>query len=156
LGVLGGDTCEVTYSLQPGVLGGDTCEGYIFIFSWVFLEGTPMMGTHGFHYCTSVLGGDTYDGNAPGQYFAATHNFRGVTLESRSDKESPEVEITADVQPVSINDAEEESAEDDYELRSREKGKHVEEIRNKTSPKKLDLLVFILISYPQIIRNSKN
>nr|GFA58369.1 hypothetical protein [Tanacetum cinerariifolium] len=62
-------------------------------------------------------------------------------------KESPEVEITADVQPVSINDAEEESAEDDYELRSREKGKHVEEIRNKTSPKKLDLLVFILISH---------
>ncbi|GJR17709.1 putative reverse transcriptase domain-containing protein [Tanacetum coccineum] len=41
---------------------GDTCEGYIFITARVFLEGTPVMGTYGFHYCPSVLGGDTSDG----------------------------------------------------------------------------------------------
>ncbi|GKA79099.1 hypothetical protein Tco_0785695 [Tanacetum coccineum] len=34
-----------------------------------------------------------------------------------SDKESLEVEITAEVQPVNINEEEEESAEDDYELK---------------------------------------
>ncbi|GJY86385.1 hypothetical protein Tco_0500411 [Tanacetum coccineum] len=46
----------------PGVLAGDTCEGYIFITARVFLEGTPAMGTYGFHYYPGVLGGDTYDG----------------------------------------------------------------------------------------------
>ncbi|GKE41969.1 hypothetical protein Tco_1469253 [Tanacetum coccineum] len=46
----------------PSVLGGDICEGYIFITARVFLEGTPAMGTYGFHYCPGVLGGDTYDG----------------------------------------------------------------------------------------------
>ncbi|GKE10169.1 hypothetical protein Tco_1413720, partial [Tanacetum coccineum] len=51
-------------------------------------------------------------------------------LEPRSDKETLEVEITAVVPPVNVNDEEEESAEDDYELRRREKGKYVEEIRN--------------------------
>nr|GEY46593.1 hypothetical protein [Tanacetum cinerariifolium] len=59
---LEGTPARGTYSLQLGVLGGDTCEGYIFISAWVFLEGTSMMGKHGFHYCPSVLGGDTYDG----------------------------------------------------------------------------------------------
>nr|GEV12899.1 hypothetical protein [Tanacetum cinerariifolium] len=59
---LEGTPVRGTYSLQPGVLGGDTCEGYIFISARVLLEETPMMGTHGFHYCPSVLGGDTYDG----------------------------------------------------------------------------------------------
>ncbi|GKD87835.1 hypothetical protein Tco_1358989 [Tanacetum coccineum] len=39
----------------------------------------------------------------------------GTRLETRSDKESPKVEITAKVQPVNINEEEEESAEDDYE-----------------------------------------
>ncbi|GJR14220.1 hypothetical protein Tco_0796872, partial [Tanacetum coccineum] len=42
----------------------DTYEGYIFITARVFLEGTPVMGTYGFHYCPGVLGGDTYDGAA--------------------------------------------------------------------------------------------
>ncbi|GKB56765.1 hypothetical protein Tco_0912951, partial [Tanacetum coccineum] len=56
-------------------------------------------------------------------------------LEPRSDKESPEVEKIADIsQPVNVNEEEEESAEDDYELRRREKGKHVKEIRNTPSP----------------------
>nr|GEZ93965.1 hypothetical protein [Tanacetum cinerariifolium] len=61
-GFLEGTPARGTDSLQPGVLGGDTNEGYIFISARVFLKGTPMMGTHGFHYCPSVLGGDTYDG----------------------------------------------------------------------------------------------
>ncbi|GJZ32709.1 hypothetical protein Tco_0578145 [Tanacetum coccineum] len=51
-------------------------------------------------------------------------------LEPRSDKETLEVEITVVVPPVNVNDEEEESAEDDYELRRREMGKYVEEIRN--------------------------
>ncbi|GJS80831.1 hypothetical protein Tco_0747372 [Tanacetum coccineum] len=49
-------------------------------------------------------------------------------------EESPEVEITAEVQPVNINKEEEESTEDDYELKRREKGKHVEESRSTPSP----------------------
>ncbi|GJR52796.1 retrovirus-related pol polyprotein from transposon TNT 1-94 [Tanacetum coccineum] len=34
----------------------------VFIIAPVFLEGTPTMGTYGFHYCPGVLGRDTYDG----------------------------------------------------------------------------------------------
>ncbi|GJT34080.1 hypothetical protein Tco_0924499 [Tanacetum coccineum] len=41
---------------------------------------------------------------------------------------------------------EKESAEDDYELRRREKGKHVEESRSTPSPTKLDPLGLILLS----------
>ncbi|GKA08066.1 hypothetical protein Tco_0687397 [Tanacetum coccineum] len=48
-------------------------------------------------------------------------------LKPMNNKESSEVKITADVQPVNVNEEEEESAEDDYELRRREKGKYVEE-----------------------------
>ncbi|GKA78791.1 hypothetical protein Tco_0785328, partial [Tanacetum coccineum] len=55
-------------------------------------------------------------------------------LESRSDKESPEVELTAAKQPVNVNKEEEESGEDDYELKRREKVKHVEESRSTPSP----------------------
>ncbi|GJZ39898.1 hypothetical protein Tco_0586461 [Tanacetum coccineum] len=58
----------------------------------------------------------------------------GTRLEPRSDKENPKVEITVVVPPVNVNDEKEESTEDDYELRRREKGKHVEEIRNTPSP----------------------
>nr|GFC08783.1 hypothetical protein [Tanacetum cinerariifolium] len=47
-------------------------------------------------------------------------NDLGTGLEPRSDKESPEVEITAIVQLVNVYDEEEESAEDDYELRRKE------------------------------------
>ncbi|GKC70881.1 hypothetical protein Tco_1116764, partial [Tanacetum coccineum] len=32
----------------------------VFITARVFLEGTPVMGTYGFHYCPGVLGGETY------------------------------------------------------------------------------------------------
>ncbi|GKB42225.1 hypothetical protein Tco_0887167 [Tanacetum coccineum] len=58
----------------------------------------------------------------------------GTRLEPRSDKESPEVEITIVEQPVNVIEEEEESVEDDYELRRREKGKHVEESRSTPSP----------------------
>nr|GEX34903.1 copia protein [Tanacetum cinerariifolium] len=43
-------------------------------------------------------------------------------LEPMSDKESPKVEISAEVQPVNINEEEEELAENDYELKRRENG----------------------------------
>ncbi|GJQ99734.1 hypothetical protein Tco_0522719 [Tanacetum coccineum] len=63
-----------------------------------------------------------------------TQTIPGTRLELWSDKESPEVEITAEVQPININKEEEESAEDDYKLKRREKGKHVEESRITPSP----------------------
>nr|GEW20574.1 hypothetical protein [Tanacetum cinerariifolium] len=57
----------------------------------------------------------------------------GTRLEPRSDMEIPKVEITAVILPVNVNDEEKESAEDDYELRRKEKEKHVEEIKNTPS-----------------------
>nr|GEX77743.1 hypothetical protein [Tanacetum cinerariifolium] len=45
-------------------------------------------------------------------------------LQLRSNKESLKVEITAIEQPINFIEEEEESAEDDYELRRREKEKH--------------------------------
>ncbi|GKC33020.1 hypothetical protein Tco_1040314 [Tanacetum coccineum] len=53
---------------------------------------------------------------------------------SREYKESSEVEITTVVQSVNVIEEEDESAEDDYELRRREKGKNEEEPRNTPSP----------------------
>ncbi|GJS12175.1 integrase, catalytic region, zinc finger, CCHC-type containing protein [Tanacetum coccineum] len=55
-------------------------------------------------------------------------------LEPRSHTESPEVEKTTKVQPVNTIEEEEESAEDDYELRRMEKGKNVEDSRHTPSP----------------------
>ncbi|GJX57311.1 hypothetical protein Tco_0287208 [Tanacetum coccineum] len=55
------------------------------------------------------------------------------TREPMSNKESSEVEINVVVQPVNVNEEEEESAEDDYELKRREKRKHVEESRSTPS-----------------------
>ncbi|GJX27935.1 hypothetical protein Tco_0236014 [Tanacetum coccineum] len=52
-----------------------------------------------------------------------TQNDPGTRLEPKSNKESPEVEITAEVQPVIINEEEEGSAKDDYELKRRENGR---------------------------------
>ncbi|GKG48856.1 hypothetical protein Tco_0513003 [Tanacetum coccineum] len=44
----------------------------------------------------------------------------GTMLDPRSDKKRPEVEKIADIsQPVNVIEEEEESAEDDYELRRR-------------------------------------
>ncbi|GJY48157.1 hypothetical protein Tco_0438113 [Tanacetum coccineum] len=63
-----------------------------------------------------------------------TQNILGTRLEPRSDKESPKVEIIAAEQPVNFIEEEEESTEDDYELRRRENGKHIEESRSTPSP----------------------
>ncbi|GKD12351.1 hypothetical protein Tco_1196758 [Tanacetum coccineum] len=62
-------------------------------------------------------------------------NILSTRLEPRSDKESPEVEITDVVPPVNVNDEEEETSVDDYELKRRVKGKEIEESRNTPSPK---------------------
>ncbi|GJY03256.1 hypothetical protein Tco_0361408 [Tanacetum coccineum] len=64
----------------------------------------------------------------------AKQNVKNTRLEPRSDKESLEVEITTVEQPINIIEDEEKSAEDYYELRRREKGKHVEEFRSTPSP----------------------
>ncbi|GJW72304.1 hypothetical protein Tco_0129221 [Tanacetum coccineum] len=64
-------------------------------------------------------------------------NDLGTRLEPKSNKESPKVKITAVVQHVDVNKEGEESAEDDYKLRRREKEKYVEESRNTSSPTKI-------------------
>ncbi|GJZ24578.1 retrovirus-related pol polyprotein from transposon TNT 1-94, partial [Tanacetum coccineum] len=69
-------------------------------------------------------------------------NIPGTRLEPRSDKESPEVEITNDeeveitnvVIPVNVNEEEEEITDEVYELMRREKGKIVEESRSTPFP----------------------
>ncbi|GKC79104.1 hypothetical protein Tco_1129878 [Tanacetum coccineum] len=69
-------------------------------------------------------------------------NILGTRLEPRSDKESPEVEITNDeeveiinvVIPVNVNDEEEEITDEVYKLKRREKGKIVEESRSTPFP----------------------
>ncbi|GJT76816.1 hypothetical protein Tco_1043541 [Tanacetum coccineum] len=62
-----------------------------------------------------------------------TQTILDTKLEPSSDKESPEVEITAAKQPVNVIKKEEESAEDNYELRRKEKGRHVEESKSTLS-----------------------
>ncbi|GKC66365.1 hypothetical protein Tco_1098963 [Tanacetum coccineum] len=69
-------------------------------------------------------------------------NIPGTRLEPRSDKESPEVEITNDeeveitnvVIPVNVNEEEEEITDEVYELKRKEKGKIVEESRSTPFP----------------------
>ncbi|GJZ89556.1 hypothetical protein Tco_0661338, partial [Tanacetum coccineum] len=54
---------------------------------------------------------------------------------SKNVQENVEVENIAEIsQPVNVIEEEEESAYDDYELKRKEKGNHVEEIRNTPSP----------------------
>ncbi|GJX48011.1 hypothetical protein Tco_0273201 [Tanacetum coccineum] len=62
-------------------------------------------------------------------------NDPGTRLELRSNKESLKVAIIAAKQPVNVIEEEEESVEDDYKLKRREKGKLVEESRSTPSPK---------------------
>ncbi|GJT57600.1 hypothetical protein Tco_0992654 [Tanacetum coccineum] len=72
-------------------------------------------------------------------------NDLGTRLEPRSNKESLEVEKTDDVsQPVNVIEEEDESAEGDYELRRREKGRrkkfhvlalHLQEVMEESLPK---------------------
>ncbi|GKA51131.1 hypothetical protein Tco_0744327, partial [Tanacetum coccineum] len=69
-------------------------------------------------------------------------NILGTRIEPRSNKESPEVEITKDkeveitnvVIPVNVNDDDEEITDELYELKRSEKGKLVEETRNSPIP----------------------
>ncbi|GJT99976.1 hypothetical protein Tco_1110315 [Tanacetum coccineum] len=78
-------------------------------------------------------------------------NIPGTRIEPRSNKESPEVEITKDkeveitkeipvveitnvVIPVNVNDDDEEITDEVYELKRREKGKLIEETRNSLIP----------------------
>ncbi|GJU55633.1 hypothetical protein Tco_1229347 [Tanacetum coccineum] len=61
-------------------------------------------------------------------------NIPGTRLEPRSDKESPEMEITNVVIPVNVNEEEEEITDEVYELKQREKWKIVEESRSTPSP----------------------
>ncbi|GKA61252.1 hypothetical protein Tco_0760659 [Tanacetum coccineum] len=69
-------------------------------------------------------------------------NIPGTRLEPRSDKKSPEVEITNDeeveitnvVIPVNVNEEEEEITDEVYELKQRDKGKIVEESRSTPFP----------------------
>ncbi|GJR25280.1 hypothetical protein Tco_1101512 [Tanacetum coccineum] len=66
----------------------------------------------------------------------------GTRLEPKSDKESPEVEITNDeemeitnvVIPVNVNEEEEEITNEVYELKRREKGRIIEESRSTPFP----------------------
>ncbi|GKF68197.1 hypothetical protein Tco_0197876, partial [Tanacetum coccineum] len=66
----------------------------------------------------------------------------GTRLKPRSDKESPEVEITNDEEVeitnvvilVNVNEEEEEITDEVYELKRREKGKSVEESRSTPFP----------------------
>ncbi|GJZ67308.1 hypothetical protein Tco_0630548 [Tanacetum coccineum] len=66
----------------------------------------------------------------------------GTRLEPKSDKESPEVEITNDeeveitnvVIPVNVNEEEDEITDEVYELKRREKGKIIEESRSTPFP----------------------
>nr|GEW28443.1 hypothetical protein [Tanacetum cinerariifolium] len=58
------------------------------------------------------------------------HNILGTRLEPKSDKQSPEVEVTNVVIPVNVYDEKEEEDEitnEVYKLKQREKGKNVEE-----------------------------
>ncbi|GKE27468.1 hypothetical protein Tco_1442852, partial [Tanacetum coccineum] len=69
-------------------------------------------------------------------------NIPGTRLEPRSDKKSPEVEITNDeeveitnvVIPVNVKEEEEEITDEVYELKRKEKGKIVEESRSTPFP----------------------
>ncbi|GJY94334.1 hypothetical protein Tco_0510695 [Tanacetum coccineum] len=62
-----------------------------------------------------------------------SQNDPATRLDLASYKESPEVEKTDVEQPVNVIEEEDESAEDDYELRRRVKGKNVEKSRNTPS-----------------------
>ncbi|GJU07164.1 hypothetical protein Tco_1123594 [Tanacetum coccineum] len=78
-------------------------------------------------------------------------NILGTRIEPKSNKESPEVDITKDkeveitketlvvditnvVIPVNVNDEDEEITDEVYELKRREKGKLIEETRNSPIP----------------------
>nr|GEY49795.1 hypothetical protein [Tanacetum cinerariifolium] len=71
-----------------------------------------------------------------------THTIPGTKLEPKSDKESLKVEITAEVQPVNINEEEEESAEDEYQFMPRKRfnilAQHLQDIMEESLPIMVD------------------
>ncbi|GKC97475.1 hypothetical protein Tco_1167750 [Tanacetum coccineum] len=77
----------------------------------------------------------------------------GTRIEPMSDKESPKVTESADILTIHDEEVEEESAGDEFELRRREKGKGIEDIRD-TPP--LDPLGLIFLLYLRIRRYSRN
>ncbi|GJU23673.1 hypothetical protein Tco_1157015 [Tanacetum coccineum] len=81
-----------------------------------------------------VEGTESEDADEVDNSILNSQNDPGTRLDPRSYKKSPEVEKTAVVQLVNIIEEEDKSAEDDYELRRRVKGKNVEESRNTPSP----------------------
>ncbi|GKE96735.1 hypothetical protein Tco_1581590 [Tanacetum coccineum] len=85
-----------------------------------------------------------------------TQNILGTRLEPMSDKESLEVEITAKVKPVNIDEEEEKSAMDDYELKRREKGSMYRSLGVNHPSQQLDPIGLILLSYIRILRNYRN
>ncbi|GKE45746.1 hypothetical protein Tco_1473030, partial [Tanacetum coccineum] len=66
-----------------------------------------------------VEGTEKVDANEFVNSIFNSKNDLGTRLDPESYKESPEVEITVVVQPVNVIEEEDESAEDDYELRRR-------------------------------------
>ncbi|GJT87076.1 hypothetical protein Tco_1068793 [Tanacetum coccineum] len=81
-----------------------------------------------------VEGTESEDADEVDNSILNSQNDLGTRLDPESYKESLKVEKTAIVQPVNIIEEEDESTEDDYELRRRVKGKNVEESRNIPSP----------------------
>ncbi|GKC30334.1 hypothetical protein Tco_1037628 [Tanacetum coccineum] len=64
-----------------------------------------------------VEGMENVDAHEFVNYILNNQNDTGTRIDPESHKESPEVKITDDVQPVNVTKEEDESAEDDYELR---------------------------------------
>ncbi|GJR97928.1 hypothetical protein Tco_0270102 [Tanacetum coccineum] len=104
-------------------------------------------------------------------------NDPGTRLEPRSNKECPKVEITVKVQPVNTIEEEDESAEDDYELKEGKKGRrfmprkkfhvlaqHLQEVMEESLPKMADARVQeltktqvpIYVSHGLIMERQKN
>ncbi|GJZ85783.1 hypothetical protein Tco_0651122 [Tanacetum coccineum] len=91
-------------------------------------------------------------------------NILDIRLEPKSNKESPEVEITKEtpvvditkvVIPVNVNDEDEEITDEVYELKRREKRKDCIETRKFTDPQpNLDSPRFILISQNLLASNA--
>ncbi|GJV51776.1 hypothetical protein Tco_1447517 [Tanacetum coccineum] len=78
-----------------------------------------------------VEGTENVENNEVVNFVINNQEVPDTRLELRSYKESPKVEKNVDVsQPVNVIEEEDESAEDDYELKRKEKGKEVEETRN--------------------------
>ncbi|GJV38411.1 hypothetical protein Tco_1410888 [Tanacetum coccineum] len=92
------------------------CNDVVFGVDFPMTQSHPIESTQGTHRTISASRSpnpETNEGES-----SALRNY----VKPRSDKESPEVEITAKVQPVNIDEDEEKLAKDDYELEIREKG----------------------------------